>query len=178
MASLLQARLLPLLLAAACAQAPTPSLSAYPELAQAMREFEVEQNRFSASTMLPKKFEFPGNGEVTVLDAALDGYPGNTYVRARWSYQNTTGRPVLRALVSLDILDADGKLVASKVSVCIFPTPRLMYDGTYFSDELRTQTHGVHEQPGWSWRITCRSEYIDEDELYQPKDELLAPTRR
>jgi len=69
---------------------------------------------------------------------------------------------VSRSLVSLDVLDAAGRMVASQVSVCIFPTPREIYDGTFYADELRTQTHNVHLQPGWSWRITCKSEFMDE----------------
>ena len=155
------------LFVAACATSE-PVISAYPELAQAMRDLEDEQKRFNTTLVLPKKFVFPGNGEVIVRDVSLDGYPGNTYVRARWSWQNTTGRPVVRSLVSLDVLDGQGHVVASKVSVCIFPAVRMLEDATYFTDELRTQTHGVHMQEGWSWRITCRSEFVDEDELYVP----------
>ena len=161
MASIRTASLILTLLAGACALPTYPS-SAYPDLHQAMQDLQLEQDRFLASTPLPKKFDFPGNGQVTVRQVSLDGYPGNSYVRARWTYQNNTGRPVLRALVGLDVVDAEGRVVASKVSVCIFPSPRPIYDGTYYADELRTQTLGVHMQPGWSWRMTCRAEYLDE----------------
>jgi hypothetical protein len=69
----------------------------------------------------------------------------------------------MRSLVSLDVLDADGQLVASQVSVCIFPTPRAIHSGTFFADELRTQTLDAHVREGWTWRMTCKTEFMDEE---------------
>ncbi len=161
--------LLPLLLLGACATPDASESTVYPELLAAMQNLQREQQRFAAATPLPRTLEFPGQGRVVVRDVTLDGYPGNTYVRCRFHFQNDTGRPVLRAKVSLDILDPDGNLVASQVSVCIFPTPRAIYDGTFFADELRTQTHDTHLHPGWSWRITCKTEFMDEDPTVESK---------
>lgn len=158
------ATLTALLICTACATGDSISLSAYPDLVVAMRELQREQERFTASTVVPRTFDFPGHGRVTVRQVELEGYPGNTYVKCRWHYINNTGRPVLRAVVGLDVLDGEGRLVASKVSVCVFPSDWPVHDGTFFSDELRTRTFDVHLQPGWSWRITCRSEYLDEDD--------------
>lgn len=138
--------------------------TAYPALLASMQNLEAEQKRFAATTELPQTLDFGKDGRVVVRQLALDGYPGNTYVRCRFHFQNNTGRPVLRAVISLDVLDSKGELVASQSSVCIFPTPRAIHDGTFFADELRTQTHGVHEAAGWSWRLTCRTEFLDEDE--------------
>ena len=154
-----------LLVAAACAvpadegDGPTT----YSALLAAMSNLQHEQQRLTAATPLPQHLDFPGQGRVTVRQLSLDGYPGNTYVRCRFHFQNNTGREVLRALVSLDVLDGAGRLVASQVSVCLFPTPRAIHDGTFFADELRTQTHDVHLQPEWSWRITCKTEFMEED---------------
>ena len=150
------------LLAAACATPAIEESNAYPELVTAMHDLQSEQQRFAGTTVLPQTFAFPGQGRVVARIVSLDGYPGNTYVRCRFHYFNDTGKPVTRALVSLDVLDGAGRMVASQVSVCIFPTPRAIYDGTFYADELRTQTHGVHVQPGWSWRITCKTEFMDE----------------
>lgn len=150
-------------LAASCSTSPI-ELSAYPELHQAMLHLQQEQVRFDAAKTVPSRLDFPGQGRITIRDVSLDGYPGNIYVRCRFHYENNTGRPVLRSLVSLDVLDAAGRMVASQVSVLIFPTPRAIYDGTFFSDELRTQTLGVQTQAGWTWRMTCRSEFMAEDE--------------
>lgn len=151
-----------LFLFAACAAPPADEASAYPDLLAAMQDLRREQDRFRAATVLPQSLQFPGQGRVVVRDVSLDGYPGNTYVRCRWHFLNDTGRPVTLARVSLDVLDAAGHMVASQQSVCIFPTPRAIYDGTFFADELRTQTYDVHLQPGWSWRLTCKTEFMDE----------------
>ena len=148
-------------LLAACASG-TAEFSAYPDLQIAFGELKEEQRRFAASNVLPQVFEFPGQGRVTVREVSLDGYPGNTYVRCRWHYRNTTGKPVVRAFVSLDVLDAEGRMVASQVCVAIFPTIEPILTGSYYADELRTKTHDVHLQKGWSWRITCRAEFYTE----------------
>lgn len=137
--------------------------TAYPALVASMETLKDEQKRFTAANELPMNLDFSSNGRVTIRQLSLDGYPGNTYVRARFHFQNNTGRPVLRAVISLDVLDAGGQLVASQSSVCIFPTPRAIHDGTFFADELRTQTHGVHENAGWRWRLDCKTEFMDEE---------------
>src|SRR5439155_23164711 len=108
----------------------TDERSPYPDLRAAMRELQGEQRRFAAATALPQVLDFPGQGRVTIRQLSLDGYPGNTYVRCRFHYQNNTGKPVLRSLVSLDVLDAEGRMVASQVSVLIFPSVRAIYEGT------------------------------------------------
>jgi hypothetical protein len=136
--------------------------TAYESLKASMEDLKAAQKRFTAANEAPKTLDFGGNGKVTIRQLSLDGYPGNTYVRCRFHFQNDTGRPVLRSLVSLDVLDADGELVASQMSVCIFPTPRAIHDGTFFADELRTQTHDAHVREGWTWRLTCKTEFMDE----------------
>lgn len=154
------------MLSTACASVTTTDHdgTAYPALVASMETLKDEQKRFTAATELPMTLDFANNGRVTIRQLSLDGYPGNTYVRARFHFQNNTGRPVLRAVISLDVLDAAGQMVASQSSVCIFPTPRAIHDGTFFADELRTQTHGVHENAGWTWRLGCKTEFMDEDQ--------------
>ncbi len=148
----------------ACTAIEDHDASVYPDKVSALRELETAQQQFAATAEVPQRLDFPGQGRVVVRQLALDGYPGNTYVRCRFHYLNNTGRPVVRSLVSLDVLDGNGAMVASQVSVCIFPTPRAIYDGTFFADELRTQTYGVHTQAGWTWRLTCKTEFEPETE--------------
>ncbi len=149
---------------AGCRAAPPPEETAYRSLMAKMANLQDEQKRFAKDHTLPQQLDFPGHGAVTIRQLSLDGYPGNSYVRCRFHYQNDTGRPVLRAVITLDVLDAAGQTVASESTVCIFPTPRAIHDGTFFSSELRTQTLDVHEQPGWRWRLSCSAEFMDEDD--------------
>jgi hypothetical protein len=153
------------LLLAACATSDVEPReeTAYASLVASMEDLKAAQKRFGAQYETPTDLDFGANGKVTIRQLSLDGYPGNTYVRCRFHYENNTGRPVMRSLVSLDVLDADGQLVASQVSVCIFPTPRAIHSGTFFADELRTQTLDAHVREGWTWRMTCKTEFMDEE---------------
>jgi len=172
------ARAVPLLLAAACA---TPVRIERPEhpLQAELRDFQVAQQVFREQNRVPQEFDFPGQGRVTVREVSLDGFPGNTYVRCRFRYENRTDKPVVQSWVSLDVLDAEGRLVASQASICIVPHPMPIARGSYCSDELRTQTFDAHLQAGWSWRIRCDSQLEEEEEpLVPPADErppLLPP---
>jgi hypothetical protein len=70
--------------------------------------------------------------------------------------------------VSLDVLDASGRLVSSQACNCIIPVPMPIARGSYYSDELRTPTYDAHLQPGWSWRIRCNSMLEQADEPLDP----------
>ncbi len=165
-----RANLVLCLVLGACASSPHSEReeTAYAALSASMESLKVAQQRFVAGNETPRSIDFDGNGKVTIRQLSLDGYPGNTYVRCRFHYTNNTGRPVNRALISLDVLDGKGELVASQVSVCIFPTPRAIHDGTFYADELRTQTRDVHTQEGWSWRVTCKTEFMEEGDEGNP----------
>jgi hypothetical protein len=139
-------------------------LAIYPELRAALNDFQREKAVFKVKYPTPHQLDFPGAGRVHVREIELAGYPGNAFVRCRFQYRNTTGTPVVRAWVSLDVLDAEGTMVASQVSVLVSPAAEAIGYGNYFSDELRTKTMDAHLQPGWSWRITCKAE------LEQPDD--------
>lgn len=161
------AHVLPLLMACACA---TPVATGRPTPDQQIQLLDLQsaQQVFREQNTVPQTFDFPGHGRVTVRDITLDGFPGNTYVRCRFHYQNRTDKPVVQSWVSLDVLDGQGRLVASQASVCIVPHPIAIARGSYFSDELRTQTFDAHMQPGWSWRIRCTSQLEEEEEPLSP----------
>lgn len=156
-----------LLLAAACA---TPVAIVHPEHAALaeLRTFQIDQQVFREQNIPPMQLDFPGHGRVTVREISLDGYPGNTYVRCRFNYQNRTEKPVVQAWIVLDVLDPEGRVVASQASVAIVPVPIALQRGSNFADELRTQTYGVHQKPGWSWRIRCIAQLEQEDEPLDP----------
>ena len=155
------------LFATACA---TPVEIERPEhaLVAELRAFQVAQQVFRAQNTTPLVFDFPGHGRVTVRDISLDGFPGSSYVRCRFHYQNRTDKPVVASWVSLDVLDHQGRLVGSQACICIVPHPIPIARGSYYSDELRTQTYDAQLQKGWSWRIRCTSQLEVEDEPLNP----------
>ena len=154
-------------LAAACA---TPVGTERPEhsLQLELREFQGLQQVFREQNTTPIDFDFPDDGRVTVREVSLDGWPGSAYVRCRFHYQNRTEKPVVQAWVSLDVLDAGGRLVSSQACNCVIPVPIPIARGSYYSDELRTPTYGAHLQPGWSWRVRCSAVLETEEEPLVP----------
>lgn len=110
----------------------------------------------------PRVVHFPGHGEITVREWALEGYPGNTWVRARFTYENTTGRAIDYVSVWLTVMDSEGVPVARQSTDLFMPTGLGMNPGTLFADELRTQTRDVHRKPdGWKWSLGCEAVFLD-----------------
>lgn len=169
--------LLPLSLFAACAApAPRPAASAAPQV-QELRELQHIQDVFRAQYTTRQALDFDGHGRVTVLDVSLDGFPGNTYVRCRFQYQNRTAKPIVQAWVSLDVLDADGDPVDTRTACLILPTASPIARGSYYVDELRTPTLDAHLRPGWSWRLRCSAQVQAADEPLDPPAEEWTPRR-
>lgn len=164
-----------LLFAAACA---TPAGTGRPEHVHEieLRQLQQAQQVFRAQHIGTREFDFPGHGRVTVREITLDGFPGQAYLRCRFHYQNRTEKPVVQAWVSLDVLDGEGRLVSTQSCRCIVPVPMPLARGSYYSDELRTPTYGVHLEPGFSWRIRCEAELERAEEpLDPPVPERLVP---
>ncbi len=159
----------------ACASpAPAPTPASPPQVVE-LRDFQRVQGVFRNQYTGRQALDFEGAGRVTVLDASLDGYPGNAYVRCRFQYQNRTARPVVQAWVSLDVLDADGDVVDTRTSCLILPTATAIQRGSYFVDELRTPTLDAHKQEGWSWRLRCEAQLETADEPLDPPAAEWAP---
>lgn len=156
-----------LVLVAACAS-PAPTGSRTHELEVELRRLQSSQQVFREQNTVPQIFDFEGHGRVTVREITLDGFPGNSYLRCRFHYENRTDKPVVQSWVMLDVLDAEGELVASQATVCIIPHPMPIARGSYVSDELRTRTYGAHLEPGWSWRIRCVAQLQQEVEPLDP----------
>ena len=167
---------IPVLLAAACQNQVHVE---HPEhvLQVELREFQEAQQVFREQNMGVHQFDFEGHGRVTVREITLDGFPGNTYLKCRFHFQNRTTKPIVQSWVSLDVLDADGNIVETRSCHVIVPVPMPLARGSYYSDEIRTPTHNAHDQEGWSWRIRCVSDLEQEEEPLDPPLEDLPGER-
>jgi hypothetical protein len=155
------------LLAAGCATTGESSPRRDPQR-EALYRFQAEQEVFRAQYTGTHVFDFEGHGRVTVREISLDGFPGNTYLRCRFHYQNRTDKPVMQSWVCLDVLDAKGRVTGSRACHLVMPTSTAIDRGSYFSDELRTPTGNAHLQAGWSWRIRCQSDQQQPEEPLDP----------
>ncbi|MFK7743230.1 MAG: hypothetical protein AB8H80_23140 [Planctomycetota bacterium] len=133
-----------------------------------LRDFQAAQQVFRERNMGKHEFDFDGHGRVTVREITLDGFPGNTYLRCRFHFQNRTVKPIVQSWVSLDVLDAEGRIVSTQSCHLIVPVPMPIARGSYYSDELRTPTYDAHLQEGWSWRVRCVSDLEEEEEPLEP----------
>lgn len=102
----------------------------------------------------PRVFDVPGHGAVQVREWHLEGGPGWEFVRARFTYQNTTGEPIDEARVTLVIENGDGSRSAAGTVRLKHPLGRKLEPGMMFVDEIKVATFGLHNDPsGWRWHI-------------------------
>ena len=158
---------IPVLLAVACTTpvaTPVHDNGKQEELDQ----FRATQQVFREQNTGVHKFEFEGHGRVTVRAISLEGFPGSTYLKCRFHYQNRTIKPVVQCWVSLDVLDPEGRTVSTQSCHLIVPVPIPIARGSYYSDELRTPTYDAHLKEGWTWRIRCVADMEEEEEPLNP----------
>lgn len=99
----------------------------------------------------PAMFEVPGHGQVRIDEWHLEGGPGWEYVRARFTYRNTSDRPLDEVIVTLVLRNHDGsKTTVGKVRL-VHPWGRVMAPGMFYADEIKAPLDGIHWDPkGWS----------------------------
>jgi hypothetical protein len=110
-----------------------------------LRQFQQSQDLFRQQNTVPMVFDFAGHGRVTVREITMDGFPGNTYLRCRFHYQNRTDKPVVQAFVSLDIVDAENRVRSSQTCHCIIPFPEPMERGAWYAARLGL-AHPLHRR--------------------------------
>lgn len=174
--SALSACLSACLFAGACATTSSKPPAGWSRLHE-LQEFQLLQAVFREQYSGRHVFDFEGHGRVTVREISLDGFPGHSYVRCRFHYQNRTAAPVMQAWVSLDVLDADGQVAGTQTVRLVMPTSTAIARGSYFSEELRTMTNGAHLRPGWTWRLRCVSDAEEADEPLDPPVQEWQPRR-
>ncbi len=144
----------------ACTTAPEAPEEVWQE--QAWQDLNEAKAKAEQAKGEPRVAVFPGHGEITVQDWFLEGYPGNTYVRAKFTYRNTTGRQLDWVRVWLTIMDADGQPVARQMTDLFMPMGLPFNPGSMFVDQLSTPTRDVHRNDqGWQWSLGCEAVFVD-----------------
>jgi hypothetical protein len=101
----------------------------------------------------PLVWSAPGHGEVLVRRWYLEGGVDWEYVRAKFTYRNTTGQPLDHVKVILSVLDPHGRVVCASRVRLVHPWGVPLGRDTLFSDEISTPTLGAHLRRGWQWRL-------------------------
>lgn len=116
------------------------------------RELRRQQREISWANPGPRIEHFPGYGSIMIDKWYLEGFPGEEYVRVRFTYENSTDQEFRRVRVWVNVHDDEGMAVSSEWLdlILLFGWP-----GNTYTDEIRVPTRGIHMKPGWHWRIGC-----------------------
>ena len=137
---------------------PSPNSSWAEERQREWRQLKQMKSDLRWGFEDPVDFSFPGQGEVRVRDWWLEGGPGWEYVRAKFTYFNSTNVAMERVEVRLTVLDPDGNTVVATKLKLVHPWGAALAPGTMFSDEIKVPTEGAHlNLAGWHWTIGCRA---------------------
>jgi len=113
----------------------------------------------------PVRFSYPGDGDVTVRSWRLQGGPGWEYVRARFTYENTTDEAMAWVDVELSVHGSDGENVAASRVRLTHPWGLALAPGTLFSDEIVVPTAGANYSPdGWHWTMVVHGAPEERDD--------------
>ena len=149
--------LLPAVFVAACVGPAHPDPAVLDEAHfDSWRELDAQKATLWELGLEPKEFDFEEHGKVVVSNWRLTGWPGNVFVNARVRYTNTTDRPVMHAIVWLEVLDEDGNVAGSTGTQLRHPAGYPFWPGWSYSLEVRTPTNGAHLGK-WSWGIACKA---------------------
>ncbi len=119
--------------------------------------FETEQAEFQSRTVLPQRREFPGLGTLSVDEVGLVGRPGKAWVRARFTFINTSAAGFEGPRVVLRLRDpSSGESWSEALEMQTPIGIRPNKESTYTSS-LKTPTRGVEFVPGWSWEIVLEA---------------------
>jgi hypothetical protein len=156
--ALARSAVLPLVFVFGCATSQEPMPASVAARERAWQELDRVKAELWERNFEPVEFDLAGEGHVRVRQWFLEGGPGWEYVRARFTWQNTTGRPIDEAIVTLVVRNHDGtRQTAGKVRL-VHPWGLTLNPGTFFAQEVRTQTHGIHWDPqGWTWEIQVKT---------------------
>ncbi len=123
----------------------------------------------------PQVFAVDGQGQATVRQWALQGWPGEEYIKARFTYENTTDKTFEHAIVWLEVLDSKGKVRGSSAVLLYNPLGYRIWPNHTNSTEIRAPTNGAHKDAdGWFWRIDVKSLVTDDD---SPRPERFLPSQ-
>lgn len=149
--------LLPLLLLAACAAAPTLSPDQIADrLWQAHRDrLNLARTEYAARVAFPRVLRGP-DGTLVVTRAVLEGLPGEEYVRVRFTYVNETNRTFDYVYVGFHVNDGYARQRNQETFELVMPMQYRFTPGSSYTDERIVPTMGAHDVPGWDFVMDAR----------------------
>lgn len=128
-----------------------------------MEEWRVLNGKKAAMVsagLVPQMQEYVGTGTMFVWNHSLDGGPGWEYLRASYTYHNTTEKTFDWIRVWCEVLDSKGRIVNRSEAMLMHPLGYEMTPNDTWSDTIKVPTRGAHLRKGWTWRIGCEPVYM------------------
>ena len=121
--------------------------------AQELSAFERAQAAFARTHPMPRRLDFPGAGTILLHECALQGRPARAELWLRYTYVNTTNRPIDAVLVTITIDDPAGEDGTGVEMPLELPLGFRFSPDSSYTTSIAVPTEGLHLDPGWSWSI-------------------------
>lgn len=146
-----------LLLVAACAGPPTASpYEIADRLWKAHRDrLDTARAEFAARVAFPRILRGP-DGTLVVTRGAVEGLPGEEYLRVRFTYVNETNRTFDYIYVGFKVTDGFARQRNQETFELVMPIHYRFTPGSSYTDERLVPTLGAHEVPGWDFSMDAR----------------------
>lgn len=115
--------------------------------------FAYEQGRFARTLSLPETVPLGDHGTLIIRECALLGWSQKAYLRAKFTFVNTTGKRIKTPRVWLIIEDpVTGEEQASWIDLTL-PLGLAFHSESSYSSWLDVGMKGLHRRDGWTWRM-------------------------
>lgn len=117
------------------------------------RTYRAEQARIAAATEFPAAFAFEGEGTLIVHRVELLGGPERAYVRARFTYLNSTGRSVSIPTVHLHLHAPAGDVVETASLELVRPLGSTFAHDNAYTGWIDADARNLFRSRGWTWSM-------------------------
>jgi hypothetical protein len=128
----------------------------------ALAVFQAEQADLVARTPIPQQREFPGLGTLVLDGLELIGRPGKAFVRARFTFVNSSSAGFEEGRVSLYLRnpltsESWGEWLLMHAPLAIRSSGGRAGPESTYTSWIETPTQGVEFVPGWSWDLVLEA---------------------
>ena len=104
---------------------------------------------------MPMRLDQGASGTVLVHECSLQGYPGHEELWLEYSYVNTTGQTLSSARVYFELGAPGSDEAIRRDEKLLLPFGFRLGPESCYTTYLRVPTRGLHEVPGWAWKLTA-----------------------
>ncbi len=116
---------------------------------------DAARAEFAARVAFPRIMRGP-DGTLVVTRGAVEGLPGEEYLRVRFTYVNETDHTFDYVHVGFRVTDGFARQRNQETFELVMPIHYRFTPGSSYTDERLVPTLGAHEVPGWDFSMDAR----------------------